>query len=158
MNEFISKKIGEVLAFSEIGIETIEKTRDTLKPEVEETFVLDILEKNQLHAEELRKIASENNIIETVEAKQGETGGKLRQMRDMYIDEKWNSPSHIFEWMLFFEGAAYGHWALIKGAGESANREDLILLAEEAMNFHHETLEKVVSELEQVGMDKGDEN
>jgi hypothetical protein len=53
------------------------------------------------------------------------TGTKLMKMRDIYIADQWRKPSEIAEWLGFFEGAAYVHWNLVDGAGESTHVKDL---------------------------------
>lgn len=154
MNEFVAKKLGEVLAFAEVGSETIERGKAAFILVLGDDEVLGMLEKNKVHSDEIKKLASDNGVVEIVLNKAEDTKTKLRQMRDMYIAEKWDNPVELLEWSSFFHGAGSAHWALIKGCAETLNHEALIILAEEAQNFHHETLDTIASELQEEGQSK----
>ena len=154
MNEFAAKKLGEVLAFALVGDETLEKGRSVLSPVLGENELTDILDKNRIHADELKKLAGELGVSEIVNAKFEKTGAKLREMRELYIGGEWENPTEILEWSGFFEGAAFVHWGLVKGVAETLNHELLMTLAEECMNFHHDLLDTISSELQSVGQAK----
>lgn len=154
INEFVAKKLGEVLAFAEVGIETISKGKAGFILALGDEEVEGMLDRNRIHSDEIKKLAEENNVSEIVLKKLESTGKKLRDMRDMYIGDEWDNSTELLEWSSFFHGAGSAHWALVKGAGEGLNNELLMTLSEEAQNFHHEILDTVCSELEQIGQDK----
>lgn len=154
MNEFVAKKLGEVLAFAEVGNETIERGRSALGPVLGENEVLDIVEKNKVHTDELWKLVDENNVRDIVAKKVEGTGKKLREMRELYVGDQWDNATELLEWSGFFEGAAFVHWGLVKGAAEALNHEVLMSLADESMNFHHDFLDTISAELQTVGQDK----
>lgn len=151
MNEFIAKKLGEVLAFNSIGTETFEKGRTALIAALGEERFLDIEDKNRLHGKEIMRIATDEGIIDITLAKASKTQDKLRAMRDLYVADQWDNATELMEWSGFFEGAAIVHWALVCGAAEGLNHDALLTLAEEAVNWHTELLELAEGELHTTG-------
>ena len=155
MNEFVAKKIGEVLAFTVVGNDTINQGRNALMAELGIEVLQDMEDKNNLHGAQLRNIAEEWGVLDTTLAKAEKTAEKLKKMRDLYVADQWDNATELFEWSGFFEGAAIVHWGLVRGAAQTLNHEVLLTLAEEAVTTHYELLEKMVSELESVGQEKG---
>jgi hypothetical protein len=156
MNEFVAKKLGEVLAFNRIGTETIEKGRTALVEALGMEKVEDMLEKNRIHGEEVMRVATEAGMIDITLAKADKTMEKLQKMRDLYVGDAWNNATELMEWSGFFEGAAIAHWTLVRGAAEGMNNEGLMVLAEEAVNWHYELLELAESELSSTGQSKAE--
>jgi len=154
MNESIAKKIGEVLAFNRVGSDTIEKSRATLVTALGEEALSDMEEKFKIHGEEVLRIATEAGVVDVVLAKADKTETKLKQMRDLYIGEKWDDATEIMEWSGFFFGAHIVHWAFVRGAAEGSNDQNMLLISEEGINWNYEMLETCESELESRGQDK----
>ena len=154
INEFVAKKLGEVLAFNRLGADTIEKGREALVTLLGEDIVANIEEKNTLHSESIIKVATDAGVIDTTLTKADKTEQKLRTMRDLYIADDWGNATEILEWSGFFEGAAIVHWALVRGAAEGMNNENLLTFAEEGVNWHYEVLEIAETHLETIGQDK----
>ena len=154
MNEFVAKKIGEVLAFTQVSSDTIEKGRAALVEALGNDRVVDMEEKNRIHGDELMRIATEAGSIDVTLQKAQKTGDKLKQMRDLYVGDQWENATELMEWSGFFEGAAVVHWALVRGAAEGMDNEGLMVLAEEGVTWHYELLEIAESELATVGADK----
>lgn len=157
INEFVAKKIGEVLAFTMVSSDTIERGRESLISALGEEKVADMLEKNRIHGEELIRISTEGGGIDTTLAKAKKTEEKLKKMRDLYVGDEWDNPTELMEWSGFFEGAAVVHWALVRGAAEALNNEGFIILAQEGTNYHYELLELAESELASIGQTKSTE-
>ncbi len=155
MNEFTAKKLGEVLAFAEVGMETFDKGRNALISVFGEEAVQSFVEESQIHADTIRSIAEKENVSEIVLKKLDGTGSKLRAMRDLYVADQWDNATELLEWSGFFEGAATVHWALVKGAAEAKADTDLTTLAEAGRNRHHAILEKATELLHEVGKKKG---
>lgn len=155
MNEFTAKKLGEVLAFCNVGIETIQKAGTPFSDLVGDEFIAEYIEKNTVHAEELKALATAGGKIDITTTKSEKTSDKLRKMRELYIGDQWENPVEILEWLGFFEGAAQVHWALVQGAGKILESDALIALAAEGEETHHYFLEKVSTELESVGEERG---
>ena len=154
MNEFVAKKLGEVLAFNQVGTETIEKGRTALVAALGEEKIRDIEEKNRMHGEAVIQIATDAGMIDTTLAKASATGEKLRKMRELYVADQWDNATELMEWSGFFEGAAVVHWALVRGAAEGMNHENLMTLAEEGVNWHYELIEMAEGELHTTGSSK----
>lgn len=156
MNPFIIKTLGNLLALAEVGSETYEKSKVSLEERLGEKELEDLIEKNNIHAEEIRRIAEKTGKEGEVEALRGKASGKLRQMRDIYMGEKYSSSEDVLEWLSIFSGISYGEWSLLKGLGEKDNDMDILTISEEAINFHHNTLDIIASELESLG-NEGDQ-
>ncbi len=154
MNEFAAKKLGEILAFNKVGLETIEKGRNALASALGEAPLADMEEKFRLHGDGILKIAADAGVQEIVLAKAEKTKEKLGKMRDLYIGEEWDNTTELFEWSGFFEGAAIVHWAVIRGVAEGLNNETLLTFAHEGINWHYELLELAEGELSERGEDK----
>lgn len=154
MNEFTAKKLGEVLAFTDVANNTIEQGKNALVQVLGEERVLDMVEKNRIHGEEIIRIATDNGVIDTTLAKAKKTTEKLIAMRDLYVADQWDNATELMEWSGFFEGAAVVHWALIRGCAETLNDEAFITLATEGVTYHYELLELAESELGSVGQNK----
>jgi hypothetical protein len=154
MNEFIAKKLGEVLAFTRVGTDTISKGREALSTSLGEEKVLDMEEKNRIHGEEILRIATEGGVVDTTLAKALKTEEKLKKMRDLYVGHEWDNATELMEWSGFFEGAAIVHWALVRGAAEGLNHEGLLTLSEEGINWHYQLLETAEEELGSTGQSK----
>lgn len=151
MNEFMAKKLGEVLAINQLGIETFEKAAETLKSSLGETLFTDHQSTLRIHNESITTIATEHNVLEIVSEKASKTKNKISGMRDTYIGEKWDDIAELMEWSGFFEGAAIVHWGLVQGIAEGINDEALLVLANESLDFHHEMLDKTKGELHSIG-------
>ncbi len=151
MNEIVVKKLGDILALSEVGNETFEKAKDIIEKEMESGTLEDFIEKSTIHAEEIRRIAGKNGKESDIEAMRGRASGKLRQMREIYLGEKWDNVQEVFEWVSIFAGISYGIWSVVKGIAESTNDTDLLTLSEEATTFYHNMLDTVAGELESSG-------
>ncbi len=154
INEFVAKKLGEVLAFNRVGTETLEKGRAALVAVLGEERILDMEEHNKMHGETITKIATDAGVNETTFAKADKTSEKLRAMRDLYVGDQWDNATELLEWSGFFEGAAVVHWALVRGAAEALDHAALTVLASEGVDWHYELLEMAESELGSKGADK----
>jgi hypothetical protein len=154
INEFVAKKLGEVLAFNRVGTDTLEKGRAALVAVLGEERILDREEKNRIHGEEIIRIATEGGVIDITLAKADKTSEKLMKMRELYVGDQWDNATELLEWSGFFEGAAMVHFALVRGAGEGLNNETIITLANEGVNYHYDLLEQSESELGTIGADK----
>jgi hypothetical protein len=154
MNEFVGKKLGELLAFNRVGIDTYEKGRVVLVEAIGEAKVMDIEEKDRIHGEAVMRFATEGGVIDITLAKATATAEKLMKMRDLYVADQWDNSTELMEWSGFFEGAAVVHWALMRGAAQGMNNEDLLTLAEEGVNWHYEMIEVAEGYLEKVAQDK----
>ncbi len=157
INEFVAKKIGEVVAFTRVSLDTIERGKEALVAHLGEERVVDMIEKNRMHGDELLRIATDGGAIDTTLAKADKTEQKLKAMRDLYVGDEWDNAVELMEWSGFFEGAAVVHWALVRGAVESLNHEGGIILAQEGVNYHYELLELAESELASVGQNRATE-
>jgi|JI6StandDraft_1071083.scaffolds.fasta_scaffold09313_2 hypothetical protein len=150
MNTTTAKKLGEVLALATAGNETIEAHealfRDTLGIEM----TAHIIEMNDIHAKNIVHLADEAGTKATLLSRKEELVDKVRAMRDIYLADS-NNKEDLFEWLSFFEGAAYGHWSLVKGLAETLEDEALTELADDASNFHFELLNHIATELGEEG-------
>lgn len=146
MNEFLEKKLGEVLAFCLVGQDTINLGREALITIISE-------EKLERYRKLLADMAVEIGEVatETTRAKSEKTSTKLKELRDIYIGGEWDNPLEILEWAGFFEGAAIVHWFLILGAAQENNDIKLAKLAHRAVDLHRKSLKNVEDKLQEAG-------
>lgn len=161
MNEFVAKKLGEVLAFAEVGKETCERGKAAMEGAFGVERVAQIHRDNIAHADSIRIIAEKNSVEEIILKKLASTGQKLRAMRDLYVGDQWDNSTELLEWSGFFEGAAVVHWSLVLGAAEtlltaehSLTHDDLILLANSGAELHYGILHEATEHLHRIGADK----
>ena len=154
MNEFVAKKLGEVLAFNQVGTDTLEKGKTALVAAIGEERFADMEDKNRIHADAIIKIVTDAGMIDTTTEKAAKTGEKLKSMRELYVGDQWDNATELMEWSGFFEGAAVVHWALVRGAAEGMNDGVLLELANEGVNWHYELIELAESELATTGQNR----
>lgn len=154
MNEFTAKKLGEVLAFAEIGKETMERGLPAFVEIYGEEKVSELIKSQGSHSEEIRNLANKNGVSEIVLKKLESTGEKLRKMRDLYVGDQWDNPTELLEWSGFFEGAALVHWSLVRGVAEGIASGELMSLAATGMTFHQDMLNETNKNLLEVGKKK----
>lgn len=152
MNEFTAKKLGEVLAFSNIGVELFERGETALKEAVDDYDELKLAFDEQ--ATQIKEAADAGGVLETCETKAQATGDKLRGMMETYIGDEWDNLAELLEWMGFFEGAAVVHWKLVEGVSETLGDSSLASLAENGTTLHHDLLHRVQEMIKQVGSDR----
>ena len=146
MNEFIAKKLGEVVAFSRIGLELEERGGAAF----DEALSSDTAEyKAQLVAWESAALEMGNEVTT---AKAEKTTEKLRKMMELYIGDEWDNSVELLEWMSFFYGSASAHWSLVSGASEAAGLSDLHAMAGEAQEGYHQYLHHTIAALREVGV------
>lgn len=153
MNDFTARKLGEVLAFAEVSLDTFSRGKDALIRVLGEEMYATIISENRTHAETIKKI-SENAGTQTLDStikKCEATGLKLCSMRDLYVGDQWDNATELLEWSGFFEGAALVHWALISGCAAALHQSELIALALSATNLHDKILHTASQLLTQVG-------
>lgn len=152
MNEFAAKKLGEVLAFCRVGVETIERGHEAVSQVLED--VDGLANKLKDHATRIETIAENAGMSDVTLTKADGTGTKLRSMRDMYVGDEWDNPAELLEWLGFFEGAAIVHWALVEGAGKALTNGELEDLADKGKDLHEDLLEDVEDAIKKLGAKK----
>jgi hypothetical protein len=155
-NEFTAKKLGEVLAFCQVGLDTIDKGETALTDAYKDFDISPAeLRKSLLaHAGKIEAFVNEAGVSEITNAKAQKTGEKLTLMRDMYVGEEWDNPAELMEWSGFFEGAAVVHFALVVGVAEVLADTELKKLADEGLTFHHNLLHTTQKAITAIGKNK----
>lgn len=151
MNEFSAKKLGEVLAFAQVGAATLDRARTALVAvwgtEAHEALAKELARQ----AEAISALAQATGVTAIVEAKAVKTGDKLTAMQEMYIGDEWDNAAEVCEWLGFFEGAALVHWSLVTGVAEHHGHAQLIEGAQSAMEAHRQALQLVADTLKKIG-------
>jgi len=153
INEFVAKKIGEVVAFSEIGAETFEKGRESFENVFGKERVAEIIENHKSYGEKLKSLVNGDAKIIMLNKIEG-TSGKLRHMRDYYVGDEWDNPAELLEWSGFFEGAAVVHVNLVIGAAEKIDNSELLNLVKERKETHKKILDEVLECIHKIGFSK----
>lgn len=151
MNEFVTRKLGEVLAFTEVSKDTFELGRPAIESLLGPERVVEIMEENARHAEEIKRLTADTEVIEPVAVSSINMAARLREIRELYVAGEWDKPVKLLEWFGFFEGAASVHWALVKGAAQTLDKESLTQLAEVGEKFHRGVLDRACELLQRSG-------
>lgn len=155
MNEFVGKKLGEVLAFSRLGVELFERGETALKTMFEDYDR--VVENFRKQAGEVEQAAAAGEVTGTAADKAEATLGKLRGMMVTYIGDQWDNPAELLEWMGFFEGAAIVHWRLVEGAASELGNDSLHELAQFGVNLHDGLLTRAQEAITQIGASRAKE-
>lgn len=144
MNEFAAKKLGEVLAFCNAGIEILKKGSVAVTD-------FEQVKNSSSHLSEqagkIEKLAEKHGVGEITVAKSEKTAEKLLKMAELYIGDEWDNPAELLEWFGFFEGAAIIHWKLVEGVAKQIADQDMINLADSGVSLHTDLLAEVASEI-----------
>ncbi len=154
MNEFTARKLGEVLAFSRLGVEIFEKGHQALEEGLPTSDIEATMSQLKDHVTRIESMAAKTGLDDVTLKKAEGTGNKLRSMLDLYVGDEWDNPAELLEWLGFFEGAAIVHWDLVMGAATSLNEPDLQELATTGREFHHAMLHTVEDSIKHLGAKK----
>ncbi len=154
MNEFSAKKLGEVLAFATVSLDTLKQGEVALQEAFGIDLTNELTQKNQGHIETINQIAEKYDATGIVNKKLEGTGTKLKRMRDTYIGDAWDNPTELLEWSGFFEGAAIVHWVLVAGLAETLNDQKIKNLANDALKLHRQLFEIAETKLNQHGKEQ----
>lgn len=133
MNEFCAKKLGEVLAFASVSLDTAERGHKAMVTILGDSGLADFIDNNKKQIETINQIANEYKVTDIVNKKLAGTGEKLKKMRDLYIGDEWDNPTELLEWSGFFEGAAIVHWQLVVGISRGLNNDTIGDLAQKTL-------------------------
>lgn len=153
MNNKLAIKLGEVLAFCEVGIDTFKKGHTALKEIFSKEDLKQIPEQMSNQRDEIIRIAEAEDVLQQVRKKAEATGNKLTSMQDLYLEdaEDWEDPAEMLEWLGFFEGGAIVHWSLVSGGAENAGITELTDLAHTGNQLHRDTLDIIAAYIADVG-------
>ncbi len=154
MNEFSAKKLGEVLAFTEVKTDTLTRGATALALAWGQDRLDAINQEITRQKEAITHIAQQADVFDIVRTKADNTGKKLMAMRDLYVGDQWDNAVELMEWSGFFEGAAIVHFALVRGVAETINHENLLAVSQDAIDWHYEMLEYIEQELASVGQSR----
>jgi len=153
INEFVAKKIGEVVAFAEVGAETFDKGRESFESVFGKGRVAEIIDSHRSRGGKLKDMVggdARDIMLKKVEG----TGEKLRHMRDYYVGDDWDNPAELLEWSGFFEGAAVVHVNLVIGAAEKIDNSELLSLVRERKDVHKKILDEILEGIKKIGFSK----
>ena len=154
MNTFSAQKLGEVIAFCQVGADTLEQGRSALEGLYGDT-VDDILEAHRKHEAEYQRFATVMDVEQTVNEKAAGTREKLEKMRGLYLSgEDWQDPTEIMEWSGFFEGAIIVHLRVVEGVAEKRGLQELRDITTEALTYHESMLNSVGAIIQDVTADR----
>lgn len=148
MNEFVAKKLGEVWAFSRIGLECQQRGGEAFAQKFSG------LETDFHAALSNFAAAIEARADDVTRTKADKTTAKLRGMMEAYIGDEWDNPTELLEWMSFFLGSAAAHWSLVRGAAETTADSELGDIAQSAIRFYTGCLEYVINSLHAIGQER----
>lgn len=151
MNTFTAKKLGEVLAFSRIGLELTERGEGAAVEALGGT------QATESFVQQLKEFANqaEQSGNDTTMQKADATEEKLRGMMEAYIKDEWDNPVELLEWLSFFLGSAAAHWSLVNGAARAIEDSQLEAGAQTAVDAYNAKLTAVQAELARLGQQKG---
>lgn len=157
MNEFTAKKLGEVMAFTQVGLETFDKSKGVLQSIMGEDKVATSTKTLLSQKDIINTLADRAGTLATVLDKFERVVEKLHKIRDLYEGDQWQDPIELMEWLGFFEGGAVVHASLLTGAAEEIGHAELLSLSNEVLNFHKDLLESVTELLHLVGRKEASE-
>ena len=151
MNEFCAKKLGEVLAFASVSLDTAKQGNKAMTVILGDSGLADFIDNNEKQIETINQIAAEYEVTDIVNKKLAGTGEKLKKMRDLYIGDEWDNPTELLEWSGFFEGAAIVHWQLVIGISRGLSNNTIDDLAQKTLTFRKALFTLVEKKLNEFG-------
>jgi hypothetical protein len=124
MNDFLFKKMGEVVAFEQVGRETVEQSEKLLRDSLISGAIDGVLAASKQREERLTVMAQNLGGGEITSQKAEKTGVKLRKLRETYLTDP-DDFADVLEWLGFHEGGALTHWILIEGEALRSDNEEL---------------------------------
>jgi hypothetical protein len=154
MKEFTAKKLGEVMAFANVGKEILERGRVALEPVFSTRGVNQLLHDMSQHQVRLNDLVLELGVGSVSQERCEKTSVKLRKMIELYIGEEWDNPTELLEGLSFIEGAALTHWKLVAGAAEALDHNEIKKMSETAISFHQKLLRDIGILTQKMGVQK----
>ena len=145
MNEFTAKKLGEVMAFINVGAEQFLQAQTALASVLGQDFVALANETYTEHKKVLNQIAEKSDLKEVILTKADKTGLKLTAMANLYMQkpEDWQDSAEVIEWLGFFEGGAIVHFKFAEAAAEELNLSEAMDFARAGAGWHQDFLVKL---------------
>lgn len=152
MKTYSARKLGEVFAFSRVGKGTLDQGKKGLLKVLDKDRLEEISKAHNDHISKIMEISDKYEVEEEVREKAARTEEKLTSMRDLYLadEDDWENPAELFEWLGFFEGAAYVHWSLVSSKSKEEDVKDLFKLSEGAVEFHKDFLDEIAKMIKEV--------
>jgi len=154
MNEFTAKKLGEILAFTEVGFETLSKGKNVFESTFGAEKVAHIKKMLLTQKDSIHTLADRAGTLKVVLDKFEKTAEKLVKMRDLYVENGWESSLELLEWFGFFEGGIVTHSSILQGAALEMSHSELKGIADQCLAFHRELLEGITTLLHLIGRQK----
>jgi len=147
MKKSFVQKLGEILAFSQRGVEIYQKNRSPLQAALDPTEIDNVIHKNQEISnklvETLKKSPDAADATETeMQEKAEKSIKKFKAMEDVYLEGS-KEPAEVMEWLGFFEGSAMVHFSLVHDMAKEEKLDDFAGIAKDGEKFHHDTLHKI---------------
>lgn len=155
MNDFTARKLGEVLAFIEITMDTYQRAKEPILKVINEDEYNTFMSAADTMAERIKQVATDLQQIGQTQDKAAATNTKLGDMRDRYIGDEWDNPTEIYEWLSFTSGAGAAHAALVWGAGHANGNSSLTDVADKTRALFHGLLDGVENYLKSIGKERG---
>lgn len=143
-SEKTARKIGEVLAFTILGIEIFHKGQKALEGVLGADFIEEVSRSLKTHKKQILSLVEGTELAEVTLAKAQSTQKKLQTMQDLYLQDQWDDPTEIMEWLGFFEGAAAVHWGLVT---DRLIENDVKKIAKNCKEFHLRLLNTLVEKI-----------
>jgi hypothetical protein len=134
--EFLFKKMGEVVAFEQVGRETVKQSEKLLRGSLIKNEIGKVLEQSEAREKVMTEMAEKLGGLETMQGKAEKTGAKLRKLRETYLTDP-DDFADVLEWLGFHEGGALTHWILIEGEALRTDDDELKAMAVDGSAGHH---------------------
>lgn len=143
MNDVTADNLGEVLAFAEASLDTLERYHEGLLGELDQEQYTALARRLQEQADETKDLADANQQLAAALTAAAFTLVKLQAMRDEFMGDDIESTTRLYKWLGFLCGGAIAHWAAVRGAGLSMHSAEITDLAERALAFYLGWLEYI---------------
>ena len=142
MEEVISHQLGMAMALCSLGAETISEHKALLAKCLDAGELIKAIRMFEDHAKRSEEIAEAEGL--TVKAQEAcETAGEtFRLMRTDFFAAMGKDITHILAWMAMSSASGIAIWSTLEGAADSSGNLELENLANEALGFQKDLLEK----------------
>jgi len=143
------RKTRELSALATLSIETFTKAEKGLQKAFTKKELDEIIQTNKQHLESINLLFDDEQITK-VKEKAEKTKNKLGGMQKIYLEEKWDEPLEVLEWLGFIEGAAVVHWSLVEELATESKMDSVENFALLGYRFHKDLLIKISKAIKEI--------
>jgi hypothetical protein len=141
MNELVAMKLGEAVALCGMGAELVKEYEGMLSEVMDKAELEKKRKTFDDHTKRSQELGEELGEGEAVKEAADKAREKFTRMRDTFLEGETNNPLKVVSWLGLAAAGGLSIWAILDGASEMMDSDELHDLSEEAIDFQKQNLE-----------------